>query len=138
MQAPHNLEDKDLYGKETILLVDDEDMIWDVIIDMLQELGYTVILAANGREAIEIYRANPGQIDLVLLDMVMPEMDGYAAFFELKKIDPKVRVLLSSGYVSEEEARSVLDAGAAGFLRKPYRMVDLARRVRSIFGRPSA
>lgn len=136
MQAPHNIEDEHLYGDETILLVDDEDTIWDVIIDMLQELRYTVILAANGCEAVEIYRENPGKIDLVLLDMVMPEMDGHQAFFELKKLDPGVRVLLSSGYVSEEDARDVLDAGAAGFLQKPYRMVDLARRVRAIFDSP--
>jgi CheY-like chemotaxis protein len=129
---PH-LDDDALYGTETILLVDDEDMIWDVIIDMLQELGYSVILAGNGLEAVEIYRENPGAIDLVMLDMVMPELDGHGAFFKLKEIDPNVRVLLSSGYVSEEDARDVLEAGAVGFLQKPYRMVDLARRIRAIF-----
>ena len=133
MQVPHNIEDARLMGQETILLVDDEDMIWDVIIDMLQELGYTVILAANGRDAVEIYKANPGEFDLVLLDMVMPEMDGYTAFFELKKADPTVKVLLSSGYVSEDDAREVMDAGAVGFLQKPYRMQDLARKIRTIF-----
>ena len=135
MQAPHNIGDATLYGTETILLVDDEDMIWDVIIDMLQELGYSVVLAGNGREAVEIYRSNPGEIDLVLLDMVMPELDGHEAFFQLKQIDPNVRVLLSSGYVSEDDARDVLDAGAVGFLQKPYRMIDLARIVRGIFDR---
>jgi len=69
--------------------------------------------------------------------MVMPELDGHGAFFRLKEIDPKVRVLLSSGYVSEEDARDVLDAGAVGFLQKPYRMVDLARKIRSIFDSPA-
>ncbi|MBN2449017.1 MAG: response regulator [Lentisphaeria bacterium] len=134
MQVEPHLEDDSLYGSETILLVDDEDMIWDVIIDMLQELGYSVILAGNGLEAVEIYRENPGLIDLVMLDMVMPELDGHGAFFKLREIDPEVKVLLSSGYVSEEEARDVLEAGAVGFLQKPYRMVDLARRIRAIFG----
>jgi len=133
MQALHNLDDTRLLGTETILLVDDEDMIWDVIIDMLQELGYSVVLAENGRDAVEIYRANPGQIDLVLLDMVMPEVDGHQAFFMLQEIDPDVCVLLSSGYVSEDDAREVLDAGAQGFLQKPYKMVDLARKMRQIF-----
>lgn len=132
MQVVSNIQDKDLYGTETILLVDDEDMIWDVIIDMLQELGYSVVLAGNGREAIDIYRENPGGIDLVLLDMVMPEMDGHQAFFKLREINPEVRVLLSSGYVSEDDVRDVLEAGAAGFLRKPYRMVELARKARAI------
>jgi len=132
MQVVSNIEEPNLYGTETILLVDDEDMIWDVIIDMLQELGYSVVLAGNGREAIDIYRENPGGIDLVLLDMVMPEMDGHQAFFKLREINPDVRVLLSSGYVSEDDVRDVLEAGAAGFLRKPYRMVELARKARSI------
>jgi DNA-binding response OmpR family regulator len=95
-------------------------------------LGYSVILAGNGREAVEIYRENPGLIDLVMLDMVMPEMDGHKAFFHLREIDANACVLLSSGYVSEEEAKDVLDAGAVGFLQKPYRMVDLARRIRII------
>lgn len=135
MQVSPGIEDKSLYGNETILLVDDEDMIWDVIIEMLQELGYSVILAENGKQAVEIYAANPGEIDLVMLDMVMPEMDGHQAFFRLKELDPDVCVLLSSGYVSQEDARDVLDAGAAGFLQKPYRMLDLARAIRGIFDR---
>lgn len=117
---------------ETILLVDDEEMIWDVISDMLSTLGYKVILAENGREAVDIYRSNPGEIELILLDMIMPEMNAREAFHLLKKIDPEVKVLLSSGYVSEEEAQDVLSAGARGFLRKPYRMADLASKIRSI------
>lgn len=133
MQAPHNIDDEAVYGTETILLVDDEDMIWDVIIDMLQELGYSVVLAGNGLEAVEIYRANAEEIDLIILDMVMPELDGHEAFFRLKEIDPGVKVLLSSGYVSEDDARDVLDAGALGFLQKPYRMIDLARIIRHTF-----
>jgi CheY-like chemotaxis protein len=117
---------------KTILLVDDEDMIWDVISAMLQELGYRVILAENGHEAVEIYQNNPGEIDLVLLDMIMPQMSGTEAFFLLKRLDPGVTVLLSSGYVSEDEIQEVLHAGAAGFLRKPYHIADLARKVREI------
>ncbi len=132
MYADTSLKDKELKGTETVLLVDDEDIIWDVVIDMLQKMGYTVILASNGRECVEIYESNPGQIDLILLDMVMPEMNGHDAFFRLKEIDSDVKVLLSSGYVDEKDAQDVLAAGAAGFLRKPYRMVDLARRIRAI------
>ncbi|MGN0878474.1 MAG: response regulator [Oligosphaeraceae bacterium] len=120
------------HGTETILLVDDEDMIWDLVIDMLMQLGYTVLLAGNGREAVETYRGNPGGIDLVIMDMVMPEMNGREAFERLKACDPGVRVLLSSGYVSEEDAHYVMEAGALGFLRKPYRLRELAREVRRI------
>lgn len=138
MFGESSLDETPLKGQETVLLVDDEGVIWDVVIDMLQGLGYTVILAADGRECVEIYRNNPGEIDLVLLDMVMPEMDGHEAFFELKKIDPSVRVLLQSGYVAEEDAREVLDGGAAGFLRKPYRVAELASKIRGIVDHPKS
>ncbi len=89
-------------------------------------------MASDGHECVEIFRENPGKIDLVLLDMVMPEMNGHDAFFALKEIDPNVKVLLSSGYVKEEDARDVLNAGAAGFLQKPYRMIELAKRIKQI------
>ena len=102
------ISESDLHGAETILLVDDEAIIWDVVIDMLQTLGYTVILAEHGRDCVEIFRDNPGKIDLVLLDMVMPEMTGHEAFFELKKIDPNVKVLLQSGYIAQKDAQDVL------------------------------
>ena len=117
---------------KTILLVDDEDMIWDVISDMLQQLGYRIILAGDGKEAIQIYGSNPGLIDLVILDMLMPNMGGRETFFLLKELDPNVKVLASSGYVSQEEIQDVMDAGAAGFLRKPYRLADLARKIHEI------
>ncbi|MFT5128642.1 MAG: CheY-like chemotaxis protein [Rhodothermales bacterium] len=127
-----SLEQAELRGNETILLVDDEAIIWDVVIDMLQSLGYTVILASDGRECVEVYRENPGKIDLVLLDMIMPEMNGYDAYFALRDIQADVRVLLSSGYVKEADAQDVLAAGAAGFLKKPYRLVDLAQKIREV------
>ena len=114
---------------KTILVVDDEDMIWDVLMEMLLGLGYNVLLASDGKEAVEMYGANLGKIDLVILDMLMPNMGGEEAFYILKELDPNVRVLISSGYVSQEEIQNVMDEGAAGFLRKPYRMVDLARKI---------
>ena len=100
------------HGTETILIVDDHETIWDFLIDALQELGYSVLLAENGLDAVEIYQANPGQIDLVLLDMVMPKSGGHQTFMRLKAIDPEVKVLLSSGFVSEREVADLLEAGA--------------------------
>ncbi|MBR0459250.1 MAG: response regulator [Victivallales bacterium] len=117
---------------ECILLVDDEDMIWDVVFSMLKDLGYDVVMAGNGQEAVEIYEANAPQIDLILLDMLMPVMNAREAFHLLKDFDPSVKVLLASGYVNEEDVQDVLGAGALGFLRKPYRLVDLARKIRHI------
>ena len=143
--AEHNTADDELASykaaagpePKTILLVDDEDMIWDVISDMLQQLGYRIILAGDGTEAVEIYRENPGMIDLVILDMLMPNMGGRETFFLLKELDPNVKVLASSGYVSQEEIQDVMDAGAAGFLRKPYRLADLARKIHEIIAQPA-
>lgn len=118
--------------QETILLVDDEDMIWDVVQGMLRELGYNVLLANDGQEAVEIYTSNAGEIDLVLLDMIMPVMNARDAFPLLKKADEQVKVLLASGYVDESDVQDLLAGGAMGFMRKPYRLADLARRIRTI------
>ena len=120
-------------GNETILLVDDNEAVWDVLIESLQCLGYSVILAENGLDTVEIYRNNPNEIDLVILDMIMPKQGGHSTFFELKAIDPDVKVLLISGYVSEEEVQDILDKGAKGFLPKPCRIDMIAKELRKIF-----
>ena len=117
-------------GSETILIVDDHETIWDFLIDVLQKLGYCVLLAENGLDAVEIYRENPREIDLVLLDMVMPKCGGHQAFYQLRAIDPDVKVLLSSGFVSEEEVHDLLQQGACGFLPKPHRLPAVAKAIR--------
>ena len=119
-------------GTETILVVDDHETIWEFLIEALQKLGYTVILAENGLDCVEIYKGNPKMIDLILLDMVMPKLGGHDAFMQIKEIDPDVKCLLSSGYVSEEEVHSLLEHGARGFLPKPHRIKELATEIRRI------
>ncbi len=118
-------------GDETILIVDDHETIWDFLIEILQELGYLVVLAENGEDAVEIYRENLGGIDLVLLDMIMPKLGGHQAFMQIREIDPKAKILLSSGFVSESEVHDLLAQGAIGFLQKPHRIPDVARAVRN-------
>jgi len=117
---------------ETILVVDDEDAIWDFVIEALQNLGYSVILAGNGEEAIEIYKNNPDEINLVFLDMIMPKLGGHSTFYQLKAVNPEVKILLSSGYVSEEEIEDLLEHGANGFLPKPHKVHVLASEIRRI------
>lgn len=117
---------------ETILVVDDEDAIWDFVIEALQNLGYSVILAGNGEEAVEIFKNNPDQINLVFLDMVMPKLGGHSTFYQLRKINPKIKILLSSGYVSEEEIADLIEQGANGFLHKPHKITELASEIRKI------
>ena len=120
-------------GTETILIVDDQETVWDFLIEALQNLGYSVLLAENGEDAVSIYRENPNEIDLVLLDMVMPKMGGHTTFYQLKNLDPDVKVLLSSGFVSAASVKDLQDNGAAGFLPKPHRIKDLAIELRRIF-----
>jgi DNA-binding NtrC family response regulator len=119
-------------GDETILIVDDQETVWDFLIEALQKLGYSVLLAENGLDAVEIYENNPGEVDLILLDMIMPKQGGHTTFHKLKAIDPKVSVLLSSGFVSQEEVDDLLQNGAAGFLPKPHRIREMALEIRRI------
>ena len=120
------------HGTETILIVDDHETIWDFLIDALQKLGYSVLLAENGLDAVEIYEANPKQIDLVLLDMIMPKAGGHQTFYKIRAIDPEAKILLSSGFVSEAEVHDLLQQGACGFLPKPHRLPAVARAIREV------
>jgi len=123
------------HGDETILIVDDHETIWDFLIEALQKLGYSVLLAENGLDAVEIYRENPREIDLVLLDMIMPKAGGHQTFFQIRAIDPEAKILLSSGFVSENEVQDLLAQGACGFLPKPHRLPVVARAIREILDR---
>ena len=127
-------DDAILRGSGTVLLVDDEDGIRLVAGRILQQLGYQVLSAENGLQALEIYRQERDRIDLVILDMLMPGMGGAATFQELKAIDPGVRVLLSSGYSLDGEAQQAMAAGARGFIQKPYRLAVLSHKVAAILG----
>lgn len=121
-----------LKGEETILLVDDEDMILDVGTDIIERLGYTVLCAKSGKEAIGIYEENPGRIDMVILDMIMPEIGGGETYDRLKEISPDIKVLLSSGYSINGQATEILDRGCNGFLQKPFNARDLSKKLRKI------
>ncbi len=132
MNPSEKLKSKLPGGTETIMLVDDQDAIWDFMIEALQTLGYSVILAENGLDAVEIYRSNPGQIDCVILDMIMPKMGGHNTFYQLKTLNPDVKVILSSGYVSQEEVDDLLKQGAKAFIPKPHRISDIAKELRSV------
>lgn len=119
-------------GSETILIVDDHETIWDFLIEALQDLGYSVLLAENGLDAVEIYTANPDAVDLVLLDMIMPKLNGHEAFYKIRELDPEAKILLSSGFVSEEEVQYLLKEGACGFLAKPHRLPVVIKAVRDV------
>ncbi|HAY40122.1 MAG TPA: hypothetical protein DCY53_12780 [Desulfobacteraceae bacterium] len=121
-----------LMGSETVLLVDDEDMILDVGRDLLEKLGYEVLTVKSGIEAIEIYRTNQKKIDIVILDMVMPKMGGGDTYEKLRDIDPAVKVLLSSGYSIDGQASKILSRGCDGFIQKPFDIKSLSLEIRKI------
>ena len=121
-----------LRGSEAVLLVDDEDMIVDVGEQLLQKLGYEVLIARSGKEATEIYEKNKDKIDIVILDMIMPDMSGGDTFDRLRKINPYIKVLLSSGYSITGHATEILDRGCNGFIHKPFNMKQLSRKLRDI------
>ena len=121
-----------LKGTETILLVDDEEMVLEAGGEMLRSLGYNTITASNGKEAVEIFHANSKAISLVILDMIMPEMGGGEVFDVLKNRFPDVRVLLSSGYSRDGQAGNILARGCAGFIQKPFNIYRISQEVRKI------
>ncbi|MBN1665371.1 MAG: PAS domain S-box protein [Deltaproteobacteria bacterium] len=125
-----NIPEKVLSGEETVLFVDDQESITDIGQNLLEKLGYRVITAQSGSEAIDIYRREGSRIDLVILDMIMPEMGGGETFDRLKEINPQIKVLLSSGYSINGQAKDILDRGCKGFLQKPFTLADLSKKLR--------
>ena len=129
------MEDKSheiLKGTETILLVDDEEITIEVGKKLLEELGYRVLIAQSGKEAVEMYRTHTDEIDMVLLDMIMPGMSGGETFDKLQEMDPGVKVVLSSGYSINGDAQQVLDRGCMGFIQKPFNLMAISQKTREI------
>ena len=121
-------------GRGTILLVDDDEMILDTCGQLLNAMGYTAFTALNGQKAIEIYTQREKPVDLVIIDMIMPEMSGKELFARLKEINPHQKTLLSSGYSLNEQAQKILDSGCNGFIQKPFTISRLSEMIRTILG----
>ena len=122
-------------GTEVLLLVDDEDIIIDVGKQMLKTLGYEVLVARGGQEAIQIYKNNRDKVNMVILDMIMPDMGGGETYDRLKELTPDIKVLLSSGYSINEKASEILERGCNGFIQKPFDLRDLSGKIREILGK---
>jgi CheY-like chemotaxis protein len=115
----------DWRGKGTILLVDDEESLIALGARMLEPLGFNVLTAVDGLQAVELYRERGKEIDLVLMDLTMPHLDGAKAFGELRRLNPDVRVILASGYSHEDVASRFAGKGLDGVLQKPYTLLKL-------------
>jgi CheY-like chemotaxis protein len=121
-----------LKGNEKILLVDDEKGTIQVEELMLKKLGYTVLPALSGQEALQLYQDNMIGLDLVALDMIMPEMNGKDTYEALKKINPKVKVLLVSGYSLNRQIEELMEKGCNGFIQKPFDIIQLSQKIREV------
>lgn len=131
-QLPDDIEDEILYGTETILLVDDEEMVINVSLEMLNNMGYNVFIARGGKEALETFKKDKDKIALVILDMIMPDLGGSYVYNVLKKIKPDIKVLLSSGYSIDGQASEIMSRNCDGFIQKPFNMIQLSKRIRKI------
>jgi len=119
-------------GTGTILLIDDEQMIIKVGEELLRELGYKVLTAESGQDAIKLYKKNADRIDLIIMDMIMPGMGGGETFDHLKGIKPDIKVLLSSGYSINGQASEILERGCDGFIQKPFNINQLSEKIQGI------
>jgi len=127
---PERKEEKVSLGSESILVVDDEEILRHLMKDILENLGYGVMLASDGQEAVDLYREHQAKIDMVIVDMMMPRMGGKETFQELKRINPEVKALLASGYAKNTAAQGILDLGVKDFLHKPFSLEEISNKVR--------
>ena len=116
-------------GSNTILLVDDDNMILDVGKQMLERTGLEVVIAKSGQKAMEIYKKDFKKIDLVILDLMMPDMNGVDTYYELKKINPDIKALFSSGYRKNMDINTIIDQGRSAFIQKPFKMEQLTQEI---------
>ncbi len=120
--------------QKTILLVEDETGVRDLVVRRLDILGYNTITTADGEEGIGVFQERLSEIDLVMLDFAMPKMSGVEAFRELIRIKPDVKVILSSGYTEDVLLQSFPDRRPAGVLHKPYKMEALKAKLDRLLG----
>ena len=120
------------HGDETVLFVDDEDAIIEVSLEILNALGYQVLTARSGKEAIEVYKKNKDKIDIIILDMILPDIGGGKVYDRIKEINPDIKVLLSSGYSIEGQATEILKRGCNGFIQKPFNVSELSQIIKKV------
>lgn len=123
-----------IHGQGHILVVDDEDIICEVTADALEMLGYEVSVCKDGTTAVEFFRDSQDKVDLVILDLVMPDMNGWTVCRKIKEINPNVKVLLTSGFTKDTIPEKALHEAVDGFLEKPVQIIELSRIVAQTLG----
>lgn len=138
IRSDPEVKDRNWRGNGTVLIVDDEKTVRAVGKQMLERLGFGVLDASDGREALRMFRAHAQEIACVLLDLTMPNMDGEEAFREIRNIDPNVPIVLCSGYNEQEATQRFADKGLAGFIQKPFSMAALREKLTEVLGSEGA
>ncbi len=118
--------------KQTVLLIDDDEFIITIGEAMLQKLGYAPLSAISGEQALQLVENQGEAIHLVIMDMIMPGMDGEELFERLQALCPNLPVILSSGYSQSERIQGLLDRGCRSFIKKPYSLTDLSRKIQAV------
>jgi len=111
--------------RQTILLIDDEEMILDIGGQLLNHLGYDVLKAGTGKDAVSLFKTHADSVDLVILDLILPDLGGGEVFDRVREVRPDVRVILSSGYSMDGEADEIIQRGCHGFIQKPFNLKQL-------------
>ena len=119
-------------GTKRVLLIDDEDMVLTIGGEILEKLGYTVLRAESGEEALELFHEHKDGIDLVILDMIMPGIGGSEVFDRIRAESPEVKVILSSGYSMNDDTDRIMKRGCNGFIQKPFDIQTLSRKIRTV------
>jgi two-component system, cell cycle sensor histidine kinase and response regulator CckA len=122
-------------GKETILVVDDEAAVRSLVRISLSEVGYTVLEAGDGVEALEAYRRHGRSIDLVLIDLIMPHLGGRETYLRLKEMNPRVKAIFATGYGIDDKTQELLSTGVLGIIKKPYEMSTVESEIRGVLDR---
>jgi two-component system cell cycle sensor histidine kinase/response regulator CckA len=125
-----------LNGSEAILIVDDEPIVLSVSKEILESLGYTVYGMGSGEEAINFYKEMKNSIDLIILDMIMPGLSGSETFDRIKEFNSSAKILLSSGYSLNGQAKKILAKGCRGFIQKPFDIAQISRKIREVLEGP--
>jgi len=120
-------------GQKTVFVIDDEEMIREIAQDMLNHMGYNVIVAEDGVEAVEIFKEKENEIDLVMVDLIMPKMNGVVCYQKLKEINKDIPIIFASGLGELSKKQSILEMGAAGYLEKPYSIKALSEIFSDVF-----
>ena len=127
--------DHSLFQGRTILVIDDEEMVVNITEIMLKKIGHKILKAHSGHEGLSVFQTYRNQIDLIICDMIMPRMDGLELVHRLREINPRVKVLLSSGSLIDEDEKDVVNRGFDGLIKKPYKLSDLSEKIDNILNR---